>query len=71
MAKYICARCGALLNTTTAEAHLCADLAKRYARQAKALDAVNAVLAKHGIEANDALGLDLIRALSGRDLGVD
>ena len=71
MAKYTCARCGALLNTTTAEAHLCADLAKRYARQAKALDAIQVVFEKHGIVASDEVGLDIIRALSGRDLGVD
>ncbi len=69
MAKYTCNRCGALLNTTTEQAHLCADLARRYARQAAAVDAVKAILLDVYGDEGDATALAIIKALSGRDLG--
>lgn len=72
MARYTCPRCHATANTTTLGGHLCADLAKRLARQTKAVESVTAILERDVHEYDGLLediALDIVKALAGRDLG--
>lgn len=77
MARYTCQRCKAVCNTTD-DPHLCADLKKRYERQAKAVSLVKEILRKHVYddeygtyrdEYYDEVAIEIVKALSGRDLG--
>lgn len=82
MARYECVRCKAVCHTTDPE-HLCADIRKRYERNAKAVALVAEILGRHfGTPAalahekadEDVLHLiaayEIVKALAGRDLGV-
>ncbi len=66
-----CPRCGGDIHAPDPP-HLCKDLAERYARQKAALDLVIPILeATYGPGfRHENVALDIIRALSGRDLGV-
>lgn len=77
MAKYTCERCKVECNTTN-EPHLCKDLKKRLERQTKAVKTVSDILMdnfydeeqySHGYY--EIVALAVVKALSGRDLGVD
>jgi transposase-like protein len=75
MARYWCQRCGEESNTLD-EPHLCKDLKKRYERNAKAIAIVVDILTPelHSRITKDeveAMAAEIIKALSGRDLGVD
>lgn len=72
-----CVRCGADVHPPDPP-HVCADLAARYERQAKAVAAVKAILVaaappgygmQPGIEWHDDTALAIVEALAGRDLG--
>lgn len=81
MARYTCDRCGVECNTTN-DPHLCADLKKRYERQAKAVKIVSDILRDnlnltdeggydYPNEYYDVVSIAIIKALSNRDLGVE
>lgn len=66
----VCPRCGADVHVPDPP-HLCPDLAKRFERQKAAFDLVIPILeATYGPGfIHEKVALDIIRALSGRDLG--
>lgn len=78
VARYTCERCGADCNTMD-QPHLCKDVRKRYERNKKSVDLVAVILEKRFGEANgwwdesfyQEVATEIIKALSGRDLGVD
>lgn len=82
MARYFCERCKADCNTLD-EPHLCKDLKKRYERNKKAIEIVSDIvekfIEKHGYDPTYSISPDkleevsaeIVKALSGRDLGVD
>lgn len=75
MARIRCVRCGVMGNTLDPP-HLCADIKKRYERNAKAVEIVSTILFNNFYEAgiedpsyfND-IAAEIVKALSGRDLG--
>jgi hypothetical protein len=72
MSRYECQRCHEVCFTTNPP-HVCKDIRKRHERQAKAVELVVGVLAQYGlrqVDAREAIALDIIKALAGRDLGV-
>ena len=71
--RYECARCGAMCNTLDPP-HLCPDLAKRYERQKAAVELVREILGRYRVRirfpaVQEQIALDIVKALSGRDLG--
>jgi transposase-like protein len=73
MARYWCQRCKQESNTLD-EPHLCKDLKKRYERNAKAVKLVQEVLDKWLLDEfadTEELAAEIVKALAGRDLGVD
>lgn len=78
MARYWCQRCKQESNTLD-EPHLCADLKKRYERNKKAVEIVKNIFNQYNFngmpdldETNlDDVAADIVKALAGRDLGVD
>lgn len=77
MARYTCTRCGVECNTTN-EPHLCKDVKKRYERQAKAVAIVNDILMDNFYDEEnysngyyELVAVAIVKALSGRDLGVE
>lgn len=76
MTRYTCNRCGTV-DFTTNPPHLCKDLRKRLERQQKAIALVMGVLHDACLEGTDMIvvdefvAIDIVRALSGRDLGVE
>jgi hypothetical protein len=62
--RYECQRCHAICFTTDPP-HLCADLRKRLERQEKAVAIVVAILGP----GSEDQALEIVKALSGRDLG--
>jgi transposase-like protein len=80
LARYTCKRCKADCNTLD-DPHLCKDLKKRYERNAKAVTLVMDVLKEYrvdiamplngGASTAEDLATAIVKALSGRDLGVD
>jgi hypothetical protein len=76
VARYTCQRCGADCNTLD-QPHLCKDVKKRYERNAKAVAIVVEVLVTYfkgttmKPEYLEGLATEVVKALSGRDLGVD
>lgn len=74
MARYECARCHEACFTTDPP-HLCSDIRKRHERQAKAVELVSEII-RQRIPGRavidgwvDDFALDIVKALSGRDLG--
>lgn len=74
-----CQRCGAISNTTDKEGHLCKDLAKRYERQAKAVDLIMPILQElvddtGGVWLDEEhlqnYALEIIKAIGARDNGL-
>jgi len=72
VARYWCQRCKQESNTLD-EPHLCKDVKKRYDRNRKAVETVVGILNRSYGESeyNTDIAADIIKALSGRDLGVD
>jgi len=73
MARYECPRCHEACFTTDPP-HLCSDLRKRHDRQAKAVALIVDVLDRYYIESGydpETVALEIIGAISGRDLGTD
>lgn len=68
MSRYECVRCGDLLHTTNPP-HLCADVARRYARRSRQADEVDSVLAAYGIAIPRQAAEDVVAALAR--LGVE
>lgn len=71
-----CDRCRAAVHGRAQDQpHLCKDLAKRLERQTKAVQIVRSILIdRAGDIAGDLTedaALEIVKALSGRDLGVD
>lgn len=70
MSRYTCERCGADENTLNPP-HLCRDIRKRHERQAKAVAIVAAILEDIEFIDPEVVALEIVQALSGRDLGTD
>jgi transposase-like protein len=84
MARYTCKRCKADCNTLD-DPHLCKDLKKRLERNAKAIDLVKNILLSSTQEGEtwpgkyhyfydekvDDIATEIVKVLSGRNLGVD
>jgi hypothetical protein len=77
MARYKCKRCGVESNTLD-EPHLCKDLKKRHERNSNAISVVVHILEEHHLRpprvddcTSEEIAAEIVKALSGRDLGVD